>query len=235
MPSVLPPPLLWFDPVSVTASGTSGEVLLAEVDAEVEAGSITVLAGPSGSGKSTLLRLGNRLDIPTGGRVLLDGVDIAAIDARELRRQVAMVFQRPVMFPGTVADNFRVADQEVSIGTMVGVLGSVGLDGVFLERTGDDLSGGEAQRVCIARALVTHPKILLMDEPTSSLDPSSRLAIEELARGLADDGLGIMWVTHDHAQMARLADRVVVLREGRRLEESDAAAYLLAGDEDEDR
>jgi putative ABC transport system ATP-binding protein len=167
--------------------------------------------------------------------VLLDGVDIAAIDARKLRRQVAMLFQRPIMFPGTVADNFRVADQDVSIGTMVGVLESVGLDGVFLERTGDDLSGGEAQRVCIARALLTHPKILLMDEPTSSLDPSSRLAIEELARGLADGGLGIMWVTHDHAQMARLADCVVVLREGRRLEESDAAAYLLAGDETEDR
>jgi putative ABC transport system ATP-binding protein len=201
----------------------------------VEAGSITVLAGPSGAGKSTLLRLGNRLDKPSGGRVLLDGVDIAAIDARKLRRQVAMLFQRPIMFPGTVADNFRVADQDVSIGTMVGVLESVGLDGVFLERTGDDLSGGEAQRVCIARALLTHPKILLMDEPTSSLDPSSRLAIEELARGLADGGLGIMWVTHDHAQMARLADRVVVLREGRRLEESDAAAYLLAGDETEDR
>ena len=201
----------------------------------MEAGSITVLVGPSGSGKSTLLRLGNRLDIPTDGRVLLDGVDIAAIDARELRRQVAMVFQRPVMFPGTVADNFRVADQEVSIGTMVGVLGSVGLDETFLDRTGDDLSGGEAQRVCIARALLTHPKILLMDEPTSSLDPSSRLAIEELARGLAGGGLAIMWVTHDHAQMARLADRVVVLREGRRLEESEAAAYLLAGDETEDR
>ena len=201
----------------------------------MEAGSITVLAGPSGAGKSTLLRLGNRLDKPSGGRVLLDGVDIAAIDARKLRRQVAMLFQRPIMFPGTVADNFRVADQDVSIGTMVGVLESVGLDGVFLERTGDDLSGGEAQRVCIARALLTHPKILLMDEPTSSLDPSSRLAIEELARGLADGGLGIMWVTHDHAQMARLADRVVVLREGRRLEESDAAAYLLAGDETEDR
>ncbi len=235
MPSVLPPPLLWFDSVSVTAPGTSGDVLLADVDAQVEAGSITVLVGPSGSGKSTLLRLGNRLDIPTDGRVLLDGVDIAAIDARELRRQVAMVFQRPVMFPGTVADNFRVADQEVSIGTMVGVLGSVGLDETFLDRTGDDLSGGEAQRVCIARALLTHPKILLMDEPTSSLDPSSRLAIEELARGLAGGGLAIMWVTHDHAQMARLADRVVVLREGRRLEESEAAAYLLAGDETEDR
>jgi putative ABC transport system ATP-binding protein len=226
---------LWFDSVSVTAPGTSGDVLLADVDAQVEAGSITVLVGPSGSGKSTLLRLGNRLDIPTDGRVLLDGVDIAAIDARELRRQVAMVFQRPVMFPGTVADNFRVADQEVSIGTMVGVLGSVGLDETFLDRTGDDLSGGEAQRVCIARALLTHPKILLMDEPTSSLDPSSRLAIEELARGLAGGGLAIMWVTHDHAQMARLADRVVVLREGRRLEESEAAAYLLAGDETEDR
>jgi putative ABC transport system ATP-binding protein len=235
VPSVLPPPLLWFDSVSVTAPGTSGDVLLADVDAQVEAGSITVLVGPSGSGKSTLLRLGNRLDIPTDGRVLLDGVDIAAIDARELRRQVAMVFQRPVMFPGTVADNFRVADQEVSIGTMVGVLGSVGLDETFLDRTGDDLSGGEAQRVCIARALLTHPKILLMDEPTSSLDPSSRLAIEELARGLAGGGLAIMWVTHDHAQMARLADRVVVLREGRRLEESEAAAYLLAGDETEDR
>ena len=233
MNSISRHPLLWFDSVSVVVA--SGTALLVDVDAQVDAGSITVLAGPSGAGKSTLLRLGDRLEVPTSGRVLLEGVDIAEIDPRKLRRTVGMVFQRPVLFPGTVADNLGIAQPQASEATMVSVLESVGLDGEFLQRIGDDLSGGEAQRVCIARALLTEPKVLLMDEPTSALDPASRGAVEELVRGLADRGLGIAWVTHDHSQATRLADQLVVLRDGRRLSDADAEAYLMQSDDGDER
>ena len=218
------PPLLRFESVSVVVG--SGVALLADVDADVVAGAITVVAGPSGAGKSTLLRLGDRLDIPTSGRVLFQDADIALLDPRKLRRAVGMVFQRPVMFSGLVADNLRVADPEVSAARMNVVLEQVGLDGSMVERTGDDLSGGEAQRVCIARTLLTDPKVLLTDEPTSSLDPANRRAIEALARQFADRGLGVMWVSHDHEQVARLADHLIVLRDGRRVSEIDAEAYL---------
>jgi putative ABC transport system ATP-binding protein len=228
-----PTPLLLFESVSVTVPG--GIELLVKVDAQVDAGAITVLAGPSGAGKSTLLRLGDRLDVPTSGRVLLEGADIVGIDPRELRRTVGMVFQRPVLFPGTVFDNLRVAQPLASVETMVSVLESVGIDGDFLERIGDDLSGGEAQRVCIARALLTNPKVLLMDEPTSALDPTSRIAVEELVRSLAARGLGIMWVTHDYAQAVRLADQLIVLQDGHRLSATDADAYLAQGEDGQDR
>lgn len=217
-------PLLRFESVSVVAG--SGAALLVDVDAEVVAGMITVVAGPSGAGKSTLLRLGDRLDIPTGGRVLFEGIDITEMDPCALRRTIGMVFQRPVLFAGSVADNLRVADPHASAERLESALEQVGLDGSLLGRIGDDLSGGEAQRVCIARTLLTDPKVVLMDEPTSSLDPANRRAIESLARELADRGLGIMWVSHDHDQVARLADRLVVLRDGRRVGEAEAGAYL---------
>jgi len=223
------PPLLRFESVSVVVE--SGVALLADVDADVVAGAITVVAGPSGAGKSTLLRLGDRLDIPTSGRVLFEGADIAGIDPRQLRRSVGMVFQRPVLFAGSVVDNLKVADPEASPERMGVVLEQVGLERSMLERTGDDLSGGEAQRVCIARTLLTEPKVLLMDEPTSSLDPANRRSIEALAREFADRGLGVMWVSHDHEQVARLADHLIVLRDGRRVSGIDAEAYL--SDEDE--
>lgn len=225
--------LLQFDSVGVRLD--DGRELLADVCAEVTAGAITVVAGPSGAGKSTLLRLGDRLEVPNAGRVLLDGVDIAAMDPCLLRRRVGMVFQRPVLFAGTVADNLRVADAAASDERLVAALDRVGLGSELLDRTGDDLSGGEGQRVCLARTLLTDPRVVLMDEPTSALDPGSKRAIEDLARDLADRGMGIMWVSHDHSQVERLADQVIVLRDGRRLPDTEASDYLRGHGMDGDR
>lgn len=187
---------------------------------------ITVLAGPSGSGKSTLLRLLNRLAAPSAGVVLLDGVDVSSMDPLALRRRVGMVFQRPTPFPGTVMDNLRAARTGLGDAGAVAALARVGLDAALLDRRADDLSGGEAQRMCIARTLLTEPEVLLMDEPTSSLDPDSRLAIERLARTLADSGIAVVWVTHDLAQVERLADRTWVIVEGRTASGIEATAYL---------
>jgi putative ABC transport system ATP-binding protein len=221
------PVLLDFEQVSATSD--DGVELLHSVSAHVHSRDILVIVGPSGAGKSTLLRLGNRLDVASAGAVSLAGTDIATLDPLWLRRRVGMVFQKPSIFPGTVRDNLLVAAPDADDARMISVLVRAGLASTFLERIGDDLSGGEMQRVCIARALLTDPQVLLMDEPTSALDPESRRGIESLARELADEGLGILWVTHDLAQARRLADRTLVLVDGRIATESVAHDFLEDG------
>lgn len=185
------------------------------LDGRLPDGGITVVAGPSGSGKSTLLRLCNRLVAPTRGRVLFRGDDVAGLDPRRLRRRVGMVFQRPTPFAGTVADNLRVAAPDLGRAAAAAVLERADLDGSFLDRDAGGLSGGEAQRMCLARTLVANPEVLLMDEPTASLDPRSSRVLEELALGLAASGVPVVWVSHDRGQILRLADSVVVLDAGR--------------------
>jgi putative ABC transport system ATP-binding protein len=175
-------------------------------------GAITVLEGPSGSGKSTLLRLLNRLAAPDAGVVRYRGEDLATRDVLAHRREVGMVFQAPVLFPGTVADNLAVAAPE---DPPEALLERCGLAPSFLTREAATLSGGEAQRACLARALATRPRVLLMDEPTSALDGDAARVIEDLARRLAAEGVAIVLVTHDRAQGARLGDQVIELHEGR--------------------
>jgi len=173
-----------------------------------------MLAGPSGAGKSSLLRLLNRLDDPVSGQVSWDGKDLRSWDPIELRRSVGMVFQQAAVFPGTVADNLRVAAPELDAPGTAAALERVGLDGELSQRVAGDLSGGESQRMCFARALLTRPAVLLADEPTASLDGAARRMIETLGRRLADDGMPIVWVSHDIEQLRRLADHVVVLVAG---------------------
>jgi putative ABC transport system ATP-binding protein len=184
-----------------------------------EDGGVTVLQGPSGSGKSTLLRLLNRLVAPDAGRVRYRGEDLATRDVLAHRREVGMVFQAPVLFPGTVADNLAVAAPQDGGGPAPdpsALLERCGLPPAeFLDREAATLSGGEAQRACLARALVTAPRVLLMDEPTSALDAEAAATIESLTRRLAADGVAVILVTHDRAQATRLGDRVIALREGR--------------------
>ncbi len=176
---------------------------------------VTVLAGPSGAGKSTLLRCCNRLERPTSGRVELRGVDVSTLDPLRLRRRVGMVFQRPTPFPGSVLENLRVATPGLTEVEAGAALHDVGLDPSLASRAATELSGGEAQRVCLARTLVTEPEVVLLDEVTSSVDPAARRGLEALARVLASRGVAVLWVTHDLAQLRRLADHVLVLVAGR--------------------
>ena len=215
-----------FEDVSVVVDG--GAAILDHVDLLLPGRGLTVVAGPSGSGKSTLLRLCNRLEVPTAGRILLDGEPIAAMDPLVLRRRAGMVFQRPVVFAGTVRDNLCVAKTDVADDEAAAALARVGLAASFLERQADDLSGGEAQRMCIARTLLTDPDILLMDEATSALDVDARLVVEQLIVRLVADGLTVVWVTHDLEQAERLADRTVVVLAGRIVPDADAARLLAA-------
>ncbi len=210
----------------VDAGGEPGPRILDDVTLEVPGSGITVLAGPSGAGKSTLLRLCNRLAVPTSGRVLYRGADVAGLDPLVHRRRVGMVFQRPALFTGTVRDNLLVARPDGDDARFAAVLEAVTLPSTFLDRTADDLSGGEAQRACLARTLVTDPEVLLMDEPTSSVDPTTTAVLERLARDLAGGGVPVLWVTHDLAQAGRLADHRIVLMGGRVADADQAAAYL---------
>jgi putative ABC transport system ATP-binding protein len=188
---------------------------LDHVDGAIPDTGITVLAGPSGAGKSTLLRCCNRLEAPESGIVRFRGDDIATLDPRQHRRRVGMVFQVPVTFPGTVLDNLQVADPTIGPDGGAELLTRVHLDADLLGRDAGTLSGGEAQRMVLARCLATGPEVLLLDEPTSALDGHAVQRLEASAREVAAQGLPVLWVTHDLRQMRRLADHLVVVLDGR--------------------
>lgn len=205
--------LFSFEDVAVVAP--DGTPILQDVSVTFPADRTTVIVGPSGAGKSTLLRLCNRLAVPSSGTVRFRGTSLDDLDPRAHRRRVGMVFQQPTTFPGSVGDNLLVADPDADHDVQHEVLRAVGLDVALHDREADALSGGEAQRLCIARALLTGPEVLLLDEPTSSLDEQARDEVEELADRLRGRGVTLVWITHDPAQAARRGDHVVALRDGR--------------------
>ena len=200
-----------FERVTVVRAGRR---VLDEVTTSVPADGITVVSGASGAGKTTLLRLCNRLEIPDAGRVCYRGQPLDELDPLLLRRRVGMVFQRPTPFPGNVADNLAVAHPDVGAGELGTALKRVALDPGLLDQDARTLSGGELQRMCLARTLVTQPETLLLDEPTSALDKEPKRVFEDTAHDLAAQGITIIWVTHDDAQASRVADRIYQLRDG---------------------
>jgi putative ABC transport system ATP-binding protein len=195
------------------------KVLVEDVSFEVCTGEVLAIVGPSGSGKSSLLRLLNRLDEPTTGTVYVEGTDYRQIAPRTLRRKLGMVNQRPYLFPGTVEQNLQFGPlqhgESLSQESIEQLLARVGLKG-YAGRDVANLSGGEAQRVSVARTLANSPLILLLDEPTSALDDTSKLEVEASIENVVHDrGLTCVLVTHDTAQAARLAARAVLLEAGR--------------------
>ena len=198
--------------------GVDGEPIVRGVDLSVAAGETVTLVGPSGAGKSTLLRLLCRLDEPTEGTVFLDGTDYRTIDPTALRARVGLVPQAPALRDGTVRDNVtvgpRLRGETVAADRVEPLLDRVDLAG-YADREVAGLSGGEAQRVAIARTLMVEPEVLLLDEPTASLDSESQAEIEALLRALlAEADRTVVLVTHDQAQVDRVADRVVEFVDG---------------------
>jgi putative ABC transport system ATP-binding protein len=189
------------DDAGPPGAGPRPRPIISGFSARIPADGLTAMVGPSGAGKTTLLRLLNRLDDPDGGDVLLDGRDVRSYDVLELRRRVQFVGQVPVTFPGTVAAQVGPDVDEL--------LARVGLDPALAARDADRLSVGEAQRMCLARALARRPECLLLDEPTSALDTRSKGGVETLIRSLADGGLTVVMVTHDPRQADDLADRTL--------------------------
>ncbi len=209
-----------------------GAKLLDGVSFAVRRGEVWAIVGPSGAGKSSLLRLLVRLDEPSAGTVYLDGVDYRELPPRELRRRVGLVAQHAALFPGTVAENVRFGPRhrgvELSTERVEKLLAGVGLSG-FRHRNVANLSGGEAQRVGLARTLANEPEILLLDEPTSALDETSREDVEALIRSIIrENELTCLIVTHDVAQARRTADHALLLRQGRVAEKGPIEGVLGA-------
>jgi putative ABC transport system ATP-binding protein len=196
-----------------------GDRILDRVSLDVASGETVAIVGPSGAGKSSLLRLLDRLDEPTGGTVYLDGTDYRTLDPRTLRKRVGLVPQNPALRAGTVRENVtigpRLRGESVSEKRLVDLLDAVGLGG-YADRDASDLSGGEAQRVAIARTVINDPEVILLDEPTASLDSAAEAEVERLLADLLATGeRTVVLVTHDERQAERLADRVARLRDGR--------------------
>ncbi len=205
----------------------NGRHLIDDIDLTLEDRGITAIMGPNGAGKSILLRLLHGLLVPTGGEVLWAGRPLG----REVARRQAMVFQKPVLLRRSAAANIRYAlglrgiDRNARRLRASEALRLAGLE-AHAATPARVLSGGEQQRLCLARALSLEPDILFLDEPTSSLDPASTLAIEALLIDAQRRGIKIVVVTHDVGQARRLAQDVVFLHHGRLVEHAPAKSFF---------
>jgi putative ABC transport system ATP-binding protein len=196
-----------------------GQKIIDDVSLRVEEGQFVAVFGPSGSGKSSLMKLINRLIEPDEGQVYVCGDEYRTIDPQTLRQQVSLMMQTPHLFPGTVAENVAFGPsqrgEEISRETIKDLLKAVGLAG-FADRKVGELSGGEAQRVSLARVLANQPRVLLLDEPTSALDEQIKRSAEEvILRVIRENELTCLMITHDRAQAERMADEIVMLEQGK--------------------
>jgi osmoprotectant transport system ATP-binding protein len=219
------------------AAAAGSPAAVEDLSLRVPAGRICVLVGPSGCGKTTSLKMVNRLIEPTGGRILIDGVDAASRDVTELRRSIGYVIQQVGLFPHqTIEEN--VATVPRLLGWPAGqrreraaeLLALVGLDpGAYAGRYPAQLSGGERQRVGVARALAADPPIMLMDEPFGAVDPIVRTRLQdELLRLQEDLAKTILFVTHDVDEAIKMGDLVAVLQVGGHLAQFGPPAEILA-------
>jgi putative ABC transport system ATP-binding protein len=195
-----------------------GTAVVDSVSVTVARGDVLAVVGPSGAGKSSFLRLLNRLDEPSSGSVYVDGVDYRELSPRTLRRRIGLVPQRPSLVPGTVWENVvrgpSLREEPVPERRTRELLERLDIaDDEAKDVSG--LSGGEAQRVALARTLVNDPDALLLDEPTANLDANTEAYVEGLLREVvADLGIACVIVTHDRDQARRLADSVLSLEDG---------------------
>lgn len=208
--------------------------VLHNVSLQIAQGEIVCLLGPSGSGKSSLLRCINRLTEPPPETIFIDGTAITTLDPITLRQQVGMVFQTPALFSGTVAENIayssQLTDNPLSVAEISRLLALTDLPPEFAPRLVTELSGGEAQRVALARTLANRPKILLLDEPTSALDPASRRHIWQTISHLRQSlGLTVLWVTHDIEEVQQVADRIYLLVKGQVADQGTPDQLFQAG------
>ena len=203
---------------------TSHVTILDHASIALKSGAPTVLIGPNGSGKSTLIRIAMGLIAPTAGRVTWGGL------GETNGRRLAMVFQRPVMLRRTVAANVGYALVSSGRGArpihIRELLQKVGL-AALADRPARRLSGGEQQRLALARALAREPEVLFLDEPTANLDPASTRAVEDIVAAVASSGVKIVMATHDLGQARRLAGDVAFLARGRVVEHTPADRFFI--------
>jgi ABC-type bacteriocin/lantibiotic exporter with double-glycine peptidase domain len=197
-----------------------GQVILKQLALNIKQGEFLAILGPSGSGKSTLLRMLNNLYSSSSGDIYYDDKPMGEYDIQTLRREVAFLLQTPVMFRGSVKKNLLRAsqwypDRDTSLKTLVKILEDVGLNQSFLEKEAQSLSGGEKQRLALARLLLNKPKVLLLDEPTANLDPAMAQRILNRIKKLQESyNLTVVMVSHDHGLVKNYANRIAFLIDG---------------------
>lgn len=199
--------------------------VLKNIDLQIKKGTSTALVGPTGSGKTVMLRLIDLLEKPSSGTVYFEGTDANESNNTRLdiRRQIGMVFQKPLAFKASVYDNIayglKIRGRKENLeGRIKELLELIGLQG-YENRNALKLSGGETQRLALARAMITDPKLLLLDEPTANLDPISKKKLEELILKInRESETTIIMTTHDLLQGQKLADRMVILYNGQILQ-----------------
>lgn len=228
---------------NIEKSYTPGEPpAVKRLNLEVNRGEVLVLVGPSGCGKSTTLRLINRLIEPTRGKIYLNGEDVTDIEASQLRRRIGYVIQQVGLFPHkTIAENIATVPkllgwkrQEIDA-RVEEMLELVSMDpGIFKNRFPKELSGGQAQRVGVARALAANPDVLLMDEPFGAIDPITRDRLQnEFLRLQQDLKKTIVFVTHDIDEAIKMGDRIAILREGSEIAQIDTPENILSDPADD--
>jgi len=201
--------------------------VLKKINMSINEGEIFALMGPSGVGKTTLFRIMNLLEKPSEGKLFFRGIELTGCTSREkisARRSMSMLFQTPCVLDTTVFDNvayglvIRKVDKKIIREKVMNALSIVGLDGKERQKA-RTLSGGEAQRMAFARAIVYDPDILLLDEPTSNLDPANVAKMEEIIKRIRNErGTTIVFATHNIYQVKRIADRVGILLNGELIE-----------------
>ncbi|WP_302583009.1 ABC transporter ATP-binding protein, partial [Anaerostipes caccae] len=206
----------------VTKSFKDNKVL-SDISLTIEDGELVAIIGSSGCGKTTTLKMINRLIRPTKGKIFIDGKDIEDMNKVEMRRSIGYVIQQAGLFPHmTVRENIELIqrlekkdEEQISKNTEY-LMDMVGLNGdEFLDRYPNDLSGGQQQRVGVARALANNPKIMLMDEPFSALDPMTRVSLQDELIALHEKvDKTIVFVTHDMDEAIKIADKICIMKDG---------------------
>lgn len=233
--------LIHLDNVTKTYPGTEIPAVK-ELNLDIKRGEILVLVGPSGCGKSTTLRLINRMIEPTGGRIIFDGDDVTHVNPDQLRRRIGYVIQQIGLFPHrTIAQNIATVpelvgwDRDEISQRIDELLEVVGMDpSIYRGRFPKELSGGQAQRVGVARALAADPPVLLMDEPFGAVDPIARDRLQnEFLRLQEELQKTIVFVTHDIDEAIKMGDRIAILKEQSVIAQHDTPEAILAGPADQ--
>ena len=234
-------PLIQLQHVTKAYPGVE-EPAVKDLNLEVNPGEILVLVGPSGCGKSTTLRLINRMIEPTSGRIIYEGEDVTKADPNELRRRMGYVIQQIGLFPHrTIAENIATIPRLLKwpkdkINARVNeLLEVVSMDpGIYRDRYPSELSGGQAQRVGVARALGADPDVLLMDEPFGAIDPITRDRLQnEFLRLQEELKKTIVFVTHDVDEAVKMGDRIAILRDRSEIAQLDTPEHILTDPADE--
>lgn len=213
-----------------------GHVILNDISGRIESGKITALIGPSGSGKTTLLKMFNGLISPTQGTINILGQPINSYNPTKLRRLVGIALQDAPIIRGTVFENLALPrtlkNEKLLVEEAIHYLTIIGLNESFLKQPAQELSGGQRQRLSIARTLINQPKILLLDEITSALDPIASAEIETLIKKITQQfGVATVWITHNSTQALNVSDYLLLLNAGEIELAGDTSAIVKENNE----